>query len=212
MALGAEDGSVIVISPEDDWSTKKELNVSPSSITILKFSRRNERLAVGSSDGILTLLDPNDDWGVAGEIESSESCISCIDWSSRNLAVGRLDGSITVHETSRVYANFFLPEAELTRGDEPIYSVAYGVGGQFLGALNTRTLVSCFHFSFYSLVAQSYDTAVGDGTGKVGIYSAKGGWVLCHQLNTSSAPVLATKWSGDGRYLAFGGENHDVVR
>ena len=24
--------------------------------------------------------------------------------------------------------------------------------------------------------------------------------------------VLATKWSGDGRYLAFGGENHDVVR
>jgi WD40 repeat protein len=136
MVLGAEDGSVIVVSTENDWRTKKELNVSPSSIATIKFSRRNERLAIGSSDGILTLLDPNDDWKIAGEIESSDSSISCIDWSSRNLAVGRLDGSITVHESSRVYANFFLPEAELTRGDEPVYSVDFGVRGQFLGALN----------------------------------------------------------------------------
>jgi hypothetical protein len=44
MVLGAEDGSVIVVSTENDWRTKKELNVSPSSIATIKFSRRNERL------------------------------------------------------------------------------------------------------------------------------------------------------------------------
>jgi len=132
MALGGEDGTVYIVLPVD-WSIVKELKIASSSITALRFSRRNERLAVGSSDGIVTLLDPEDGWNIAGEIETSDAGISCIDWSSKNLVVGRSDGTISVHEAARVYANFFLPEAELARGDGPVHSVAFGVGGQFLG-------------------------------------------------------------------------------
>jgi WD40 repeat protein len=208
MALGGEDGSVTIISPED-WSVVKELKVASSVITALKFSRRNERLAVGTSDGIVTLLIPETGWKIAGEIETSDIGISSIDWSSRHLAVGRFDGTISIHETSRVYANFFLPEAELTRGDGPVHSVAFGLGGQFLGTCRMSLLLSVvYEMRTHSVL---HNAAVGDANGKVGIYSAKGGWVLCHQLNTPGA-VLATKWSSSGEYLAFGGEQREMVR
>lgn len=132
MALGGEDGSVSIVTPSD-WNIEKEIKIVATAITAVRFSRHNERLAIGSSDGIVTLLDPEDGWNIAGEIETSDAGISCIDWSSRHLAVGRFDGTVAVHEASRVYENFFLTESELTRGDKPVYSVSFGVGGQFLG-------------------------------------------------------------------------------
>lgn len=146
MSLGGEDGSIYIVSPAD-WSIVKELKIASSAITSLRFSRRNERLAIGSSDGIVTLLDPEDDWKIAGEIETSDVGISCIDWSSRHLAVGRFDGTLSVHEASRVYENFFLSEADLTRGDGPVHSVAFGVGGQFLGTCSMPALCAgdCLH-------------------------------------------------------------------
>lgn len=131
MALGGDDGSVCIISTPD-WSIVREIKITSSSITALRFSRRNERLAVGSSDGIVTLLIPESEWKIAGEIEFSDIGISCIDWSSRHLAIGRFDGTVSVHEASRVYANFFLSEAEVTR-EGPVHAVSFGVGGQFLG-------------------------------------------------------------------------------
>jgi WD40 repeat protein len=132
MVLGGESDIVYVVSVSD-WRIMKEVKVTSSSIHALRFSRSDERLAVGCSDGVLALLSPEDGWEVTGEIDTSESSVSCIDWSFRHLAVGRTDGSVDIYEAARVYANFFLPEAELTRGDGPVHSVAFGVSGQFLG-------------------------------------------------------------------------------
>lgn len=153
MALGADDGTVTIVS-STDWSIEKEFKVA-SSITALRFSRRNERLAIGSSDGIVTLVAPGDSWNIAGEIETSDVAISCIDWSSRCLAIGRIDGTISVHEATRVYENFFLPEAELTRNEGPVTSIAFGVGGQFLGM--PRASLHC-HCALLSDVKHSYLT------------------------------------------------------
>lgn len=138
MVLGGEAGTVYVVSVSD-WRILKEIKVTSSSIHALRFSRSDERLAVGCSDGALMLLSPEDDWKIIGEIDTSESSISCIDWSSRHLAVGRTDGNVDIYETARVYANFFLPEAELTRGDGPVHSVSFGVSGQFLGAFSSAS-------------------------------------------------------------------------
>jgi WD40 repeat protein len=138
MALGGE-GAIVYVVSVSDWRIVKEVRVTSSSIHALRFSRSDERLAVGCSDGVLALLSLEDDWEVTGEIDTSESSISCIDWSFRHLAVGRTDGNVDIYEAARVYANFFLPKAELTRRDGPVYSVAFGVSGQFLGKY-----VNCF--------------------------------------------------------------------
>ena len=135
MVLGGEDGTVYVVSVSD-WRIVKEIKVTSSSIHALRFSRSDERLAIGCSDGALMLLSPEDDWKIIGEIDTSESSISCIDWSSRHLAVGRTDGSVDIYESARVYANFFLPEAELTHNDGAVNTVSFGVSGQFLGAFS----------------------------------------------------------------------------
>lgn len=131
LVLGGEDGIVHVVSTAD-WHTVKEIKVSSSSVRAIRFSRLDERLAVGCSDGVLALLNPANGWKIAGEIDQSESSVSSIDFSSKHLAVGRYDGTVAVYEASGVYANFFLPEAELSR-DAAVNSVAFGVKGQFLG-------------------------------------------------------------------------------
>lgn len=147
MVLEGEDGTVYIMSVSD-WRILKEIKVTSSSIHALRFSRSDERLAVGCSDGALILLCPKDDWKIIGEIDTSESSISCIDWSSRHLAVGRADGNVDIYETARVYANFFLPEAELSRGDGPVHSVSFGVSGQFLGASSS----ACQHINFSQIL------------------------------------------------------------
>lgn len=181
LALAGQNGIVYVVDVST-WKTIKEMNLSQSPIKTIRFSRHDERLAFGSSDGVLTLLDPRNNWKIVGEIDASDSPVLSIDWSSRNLAIGREDGSISVHEADKVYENFFVPQAEISRG-LPVHSVSFGVRGRFL--------------------------AVGDDSGKVAIFSAKGGWVLCHQIATSH-PILSTKWTIGGKYLAFGGHHHEL--
>ena len=132
LALGGEAGAVHVVSTSN-WLTIKEIKITSSSIQSMQFSRSDERLAVGCSDGVLTLLDPGDGWKIAGEIDASESSVLSIDWSSKHLAVGRADGTVSVHEGARVFSNFFLPEAEHNRGNVAIHSVAFGASGRFLG-------------------------------------------------------------------------------
>jgi Anaphase-promoting complex subunit 4 WD40 domain len=156
MVLGGEDGTVYVVSVSD-WHILNEIKVTSSSIHALRFSRWDERLAVGCSDGALMLLSPKDDWKIIGEIDTSESSISCIDWSSRHLAVGRTDGSVDIFEAARVYDNFFLPEAELTRGDGPVNTVSFGASGQFLGAFSSASQhINLSYILFCSSILCSY--------------------------------------------------------
>lgn len=56
------------------------------------------------------------------------------------------------------------------------------------------------------IIVYLYYTAVGSESGTVSIFSAKGGWVLCHQLKLGNT-ILSTSWCPAGRYLAVTGEN-----
>lgn len=131
----AGEGGIVYIVDVRTWELVKESHFTQASIQTIRFSRHDERLAFGSSDGVLTLLDPSDHWNTLGEIDASDSSILSLDWSTKNLAIGRDDGSITLHEADKVYANFFVPQAELSSGNAPVRSVVFGARGRFLGKL-----------------------------------------------------------------------------
>lgn len=131
LALGGDDGVAYIVSIED-WRVVKEVRIS-SAIHTLGFSRSDESLAIGSSDGLLTILGQKGDWNVIGEMDESAAGVQTIDWSKGHLAVGRSDGSVTIHEAEKVHSNFFVPQAEFSRGSKPVTSVAFSVKGKYLG-------------------------------------------------------------------------------
>ena len=65
----------------------------------------------------------------------SQSPVNDLDWSLGNdfFAVGRKNGSCTIHDASSIFNGFFIAEAELER-DGAVLAVAFGAGdGSFLG-------------------------------------------------------------------------------
>ena len=103
-----------------------------SPILSIKFSKFGERVAVGSSDGVLALLCPEEDWKQVGEIDYNDAAILTVAWSSKNLAVGRVDGSVTILETEKVFSNFFVPQAEFFQKNS-VRSLSFAACGRFLG-------------------------------------------------------------------------------
>lgn len=152
-------------------------SILSSPIKSIAFSTRDERLGVGLEDGILTLLSPDSNWESVGEIDQSESCVSCQDWSSTMLVCGRVNGSVTLFETDRVFSNFFVPIAEFTN-NHPVRSLTFGSNGMFL--------------------------AIGRDNGILSILSAKSGWALYNQINLGQR-IFSAKWSPDARYIALAG-------
>jgi WD40 repeat protein len=145
-------------------------------ISSLHFSgKNNERLAVGSVDGTMAFLDPQSGYDFSGEVETSISPVTAIDCSSTNLAVGRQDGTVAVYDTADVIKDSYDSIADLERSS-CVTSVTFGAGSRFL--------------------------AVGDADGLIGIYSAKGDWVLCHQVHLKNS-VSAVAWCPLGRHLAY---------
>jgi WD40 repeat protein len=177
LALACDDSAVYVVEIPS-WSVIVAKDLGAPALSIV-FSKSNERLAVGTADGILTLLDPLEGWEAAGEIESNDSPVLTLDWCSKNLAIGRQDGSVSVYDSDQVCSNFCLALVEIPH-KSPVRSVSFGVSGRFL--------------------------AVGGDDGILHLYSSKGGWVLCHQVNAVYG-VSSIKWSPTGRFMAFGGEN-----
>ena len=53
-------------------------------------------------------------------------------------------------------------------------------------------------------------SAVGGVDFKVAIYTAKGGWVLCHEVIVNCI-TKALSWSVGGKYLGCGGDNPEQV-
>jgi len=157
-------------------------SILSSPIKSIAFSRRDERLGIGLKDGILTLLCPDSNWESVGEIDQSESCVSCQDWSSKILACGRMNGSVTLFDTDKVFSNFFVPVTEFT-SNHPVRSLAFGASGRFL--------------------------AIGDDDGVVSILSAESGWTFFNQINLGYS-ILSTKWSPAGRYIALAGAGRTV--
>jgi len=143
---------------------------------VIGFSKHNERLAVGTDDGVLSLLDPAENYDAAGEIDVSDSPVMAIDWSSRHFALSRKDGSVTLYDKNQVCSNFCVPLADLVHKG-PISGLAFGPSSRFLAVAGSKGLVS--------------------------VYSAKGGWVLCHQLRATS-DVSSLVWNASGRFLALG--------
>ena len=152
-------------------------SILSSPIKSIAFSRHDERLGVGLEDGILTLLSPTSNWESVGEIDQSESCVSCQDWASNMLACGRMNGSVTLFDTEKVFSNFFVPVAEFS-SNHSIRALTFGSNGKFL--------------------------VIGSDNGVVSILSANSGWSLFNQINLGYS-IFSIKWSPAGRYMALAG-------
>uniref|UniRef100_A0A6U3R608 Anaphase-promoting complex subunit 4-like WD40 domain-containing protein n=1 Tax=Ditylum brightwellii TaxID=49249 RepID=A0A6U3R608_9STRA len=179
IVMGGDDSTAHILSVQT-WEKVTDITAD-SSIYTVAFSMMDERLAFGTLDGVLTLLDAQNGFVIVGEMDTNTAPILTLDWSSNGkyMALGRNDASVTIHDSQSVFGNFFVPQKELHRGSgAPIHTVAFGDGGTFL--------------------------AVGGGDWMVAIYSAEGGWVLCHELKMDGW-VLSVAWSSDSRFLGIGG-------
>jgi len=180
LALGGEDCVIYAVDVQT-WTVAGEIPTS-APILALSFCVEDSTLTSGAMDGMMNMVD-TETWSIVGEMDSKDAPILSLDWSSngKHLAVGRLDSTVTVHDSQSIFGNFFVPQAELTRGGA-VHAVAFGLEGEFL--------------------------AVGGVDFKVGIYSAKGGWVLCHEVIVNCI-TKALSWSVGGNYLGCGGDNPD---
>ena len=177
LALGSAESRVHVVETAPSWTVVAKHDFF-APINAVGFSKRNERLAVGVADGILALFDPQDDYAAVGDIDVSDSAVLSLDWSAKNFAIGRVDGTISIYDASQVCANFCVPLAEHELCS-PVHDVAFGPNSRFVAA--------------------------GARNGLVNVYSAKGGWVLCHQVRGPSG-LSSMCWNSSGRILALGGE------
>lgn len=184
LALGCEDSNVYISDSTRNWELIAKIEFADVISSLCFSGKNNERLAVGSEDGTLAFLTPHEEFDFAGEVEGFEDVgVTAIDWSTKNLAVGRVDGTVAVYDSSNIVKDFYDAVADLTR-DTEVVALSFGVSSRFL--------------------------AVGDTEGSIGIYSAKGGWVLCHQLEVN-ASVSAVQWCPLGRHLALG-DVHGAVK
>jgi WD40 repeat protein len=179
LALGGEDGKLRLVATAPLWSVIAEVSFD-ARINSLAFSKNNERIAVGSGDGILSFVCPQDNFRVVGEITENGSDILCIDWSSKNLAVGRENGVVHIHDSDNIFHGRQKASAVL-ECRKAVRSVAFGASSRFLVA--------------------------GGDDGVIGVYSARGGWVLVHQISTRFG-ISTLKWSPSGRHLVYTGDSN----
>jgi len=182
LALGCIDSNVYVSDTTANWELVAKIEFA-APITALRFaSKNNDRLAVGSVDGTMAFLDPAKGFDFAGEVETSNAPVVAVDWSTKNLAVGREDGTVAVYETNQVVQDVYNSVADVER-KAAVTAISFGVSSRFL--------------------------AVGGLDGLVGIYSSKGGWVLCHQVNMDRS-ISSVLWCPLGRHLAYGSESGQI--
>lgn len=179
LALGCDDSNIYVSDTSANWELVAKIEFAAPISSVQYGSKNNERLVVGSVDGTLAFLDPRKGYDFAGEIEASDAPVVAIDWTSRNLAVGRNDGTVAIYDSDDVLDDSYVSVADLER-DAAVCAVSFGVSSRFL--------------------------AVGDAAGFVGIYSSKGGWVMCHVVDMGRS-VSSVLWCPLGRHLAFVADN-----
>ena len=180
LALGCSDSNVYISDTASNWELIAKIEFSAPISSVQFECKNNERLVVGCVDGTLAFLDPRKGYDFAGEIESSVGApIVTIDWSTKNLAVGRNDGSVQLYDSDQVLVEKYAPIVELQRNSS-VCALSFGVSSRFL--------------------------AVGDAAGLIGIYSSKGGWILCHQIEMDCG-ISSIQWCPLGRHLAFVADN-----
>lgn len=178
LALGGDEGVLYVLSVPSRSMILNTILDAP--IRSVAFSRHDERLSIGLDDGVLSLLVVEADWEPVGQIEYSDSPITSHEWCRKALAVGRLDGTVSIFDTEKVFSNFFVPMSEIS-SSSPVRSLAFGAGGRYL--------------------------AIGGDNKVLSIISSKGGWVLCNQINVGCTTLSSMKWSPAGRYIALAGSD-----
>jgi WD40 repeat protein len=146
LALGGEDCVIYAVDVQT-WTVAGEIPTS-APILALSFCVEDSTLTSGAMDGMMNMVD-TETWSIVGEMDSKDAPILSLDWSSngKHLAVGRLDSTVTVHDSQSIFGNFFVPQAELTRGGA-VHAVAFGLEGEFLGkktsCLRSMKCVSLF--------------------------------------------------------------------
>lgn len=177
LAYGCLDSRLYVSETYPNWSLVANIELVSPVHSSLVYSTDNRLIGAGAHDGRFVLLDPQDKYSVSGLIEGNGSPITSVDWSSETIAIGKEDGTVQLYDSKTIQSGDNEPIATITKRNA-IRSIAFGLSGQFL--------------------------AIGMSDGLVGIYSAKGGWVLCHQLQSIEGGVNSLTWSPTSRYLAVG--------
>lgn len=177
LAYGCLDSRLYVSETFPNWSLVANIQLPSPVQNSLLYSQSNRLLGAGTNDGNFLLFDPEHKHTICGSIEGNGSSITSVDWSSKAIAIGKEDGTVQLYDSEKLQSGDIESIAAISKRNG-IRSIAFGLSGRFL--------------------------AIGTSDGLVSIYSEKGGWVLCHQLQSLKSAVFCLTWSPTSRHLAVG--------
>ncbi len=183
LAYGCLDSRLYVSETYPNWSLVANIELPSPVHRSLIYSQNNRLLGAGLYDGTFKLFDPEHKHAICGSIDGNESPITTVDWSSKAVAIGKEDGTVKLYDPEKLQAGIIEAIATISKRT-PIRNAAFGLNGRFL--------------------------AIGTSDGLVGIYSEKGGWVLCHQLQAFKGGVASLSWCPTSRHLAVGDDRGSV--
>ena len=183
LAYGCLDARLYVSETFPNWSLVANIELPSPIQNSLIYSQNNRLLGAGTCDGRFVLFDPEQKHTICRSIEGNGSPITSVDSSSKTIAIGKEDGTVQLYDSEKLQSGEVEAVATITRKN-PIRIIAFGLSGKFL--------------------------AIGTSDGLVSIYSEKGGWVLCHQLQSSKSGVRSLAWSPTSRHVAVGDDQGTV--
>lgn len=137
LVVATDPGVVTVISTRS-WSILAEQPLG-SCVGCVAFSYQDDLIAAGLQDGQVALLSKDQDWTSSIDwFTGMESSITSLAWSKRHLVVARKDGNVGIYKHDSIVDESFSIQKDASHGDTPVNSVAFGVGGTYLGELLFR--------------------------------------------------------------------------
>jgi WD40 repeat protein len=183
LAYGCLDSRLYVSETYPNWSLVANIELPSPVHSSLIYSHSNRLLGAGLYDGSFKLFDPEHKHAICGSIDMNESPTTTADWSSKAVAIGKEDGTVKLYDPEKLQSGIIEAIATISKRTT-IRNVAFGLNGRFL--------------------------AIGTSDGFVSIYSEKGGWVLCHQLQALKGGVTSLSWCPTSRHLAVGDDRGSV--
>ena len=151
IVLGGLGTSAYIISVSK-WVVAAEIKTG-SSILSVGYSINDERLALGLADGVVSFIQLENknskSWDIVGEMSEYDSPVTCLNWSQNGkyLAIGRNDATVSIHDSTSVFANFYMPITEISSSNtgvgSSVHQLEFNPQGSFLGTLYISFFLCC---------------------------------------------------------------------